>query len=199
MLIIGINGSPKNNGSTAYLVNHMLTRMSDKGAQVEMINAAELIRNGPSTCCTVCSNPCNGHCHKGNPLGDAYHRLGSADGIIMGSPVYFGTVSAQLKAFFDRTRSVRMEKRLLNTIGVGVTSGASRFGGQETTLRALHDMMLVQGMIIIGDGHQDSDCGHHGVCATRPAENDEIALTRANIAADRLWEVVLSTQPLRKG
>ena len=43
-----------------------------------------------------------------------------------------------------------------------------RFGGQETTIKAIHDLMLVQGLIIVGDGHRDFDSGHQGACAQRP-------------------------------
>jgi len=41
----------------------------------------------------------------------------------MGSPVYFGSVSAQLKAFFDKTRKLRSEKALYNKFACGVTVG----------------------------------------------------------------------------
>jgi len=42
-------------------------------------------------------------------------------------------------------------------------------------LRALHDMMLVQGMILVGDGHASADAGHHGCCSQAPASGDENA------------------------
>jgi len=45
-------------------------------------------------------------------LEEAYEILKKADAIVMGSPVYFGSVSAQLKAFFDKTRKLRSEKAL---------------------------------------------------------------------------------------
>jgi multimeric flavodoxin WrbA len=76
--------------------------------------------------------------------------------------------------------------------------GGSRYGGQETTLRALHDIMLIHGMIVVGDGFADADCGHHGVCAHRPAVEDEAAHKRCDILARRVVEVCRATASLRQ-
>jgi len=70
-----------------------------------------------------------------------------------------------------------------------VTVGGARFGGQETTMKALHDIMLVHGMTIVGDGYVGDDCGHHGVCAQQPADKDEFAIKRAKILGRRLVDV----------
>jgi multimeric flavodoxin WrbA len=68
--------------------------------------------------------------------------------------------------------------------------GAARFGGQETTLKALHDMLLIQGLSIVGEGTSDTDAGHQGVCAHKPADQDAFAVERARILGKRLaWEV----------
>ena len=76
--------------------------------------------------------------------------------------------------------------------------GSSRYGGQETTIKALHDIMLVHGMIIVGDGYFEKDCGHHGVCAQKPALADDNALNRAEILGKRMVEVCNATQSLRQ-
>ena len=59
-------------------------------------------------------------------------------------------------------------------------------------------MMLVQGMTIVGDGYVDYDCGHHGACAQRLAQNDENGIKRARILAQRVVEVAKATMSLRK-
>jgi len=41
-------------------------------------------------------------------------------------------------------------------------------------------------MVIVGDGHPDFDAGHHGVCAQKPAVNDDFALKRAKILAEKI-------------
>ncbi len=167
------------------------------GAETVILEAGAAVESAKHSFCTVCSNPCSGACYGGTKLEEAFSLLKRADGIILGSPVYFGSVSAQLKAFFDKSRKCRGEKAFYNKVAAGVTVGTSRFGGQETTMKALHDIMLVHGMIIVGDGFVDDDCGHHGVCSQRPAENDEVALKRAEITAKRIVEVCGATGSLR--
>ncbi len=78
-----------------------------------------------------------------------------------------------------------------------MTVGGSKYGGQETTMRAIHDVMFIHGMTIIGDGQVGWDAGHHGVCAQRPANEDGFALGRADILARRMVEVCTATKSLR--
>lgn len=197
MLIIGLNGSPRADGNTAFLLNLALKKARTEGAKTELIHVAAILASQKNPFCRACASPCPGTCYHGSELERAYGQLAEADGIIFGSPVYFGTVSAQLKAFWDKTRKLRSDQALINTVGAAVTVGAARFGGQETTLKALFDMMLVQGMIIIGDGHRSGDAGHQGGCAQQPAVEDENAAKRVLLLARRMVEVARATTELR--
>ena len=197
MLVVGLNGSPKKEGNTAYLLKKMLDDLEGKGAEVKLIYVQEVVDEQEVPYCTVCSNPCDGRCYKDTALEDCYELLQKADAVILGSPVYFGTVTAQLKCFWDKSRKLRGEKGLLNTVGAGVTSGGAVFGGQETTIRALHDMMIIQGMILVGDGFAADDAGHHGVCSQQPSSEDSFALKRADILCRRIQEVAGGTVALR--
>jgi multimeric flavodoxin WrbA len=197
MKIIGLNGSPNKNGNTKFLMNLVLQKCIERGAEIEIIEVSEIMAVLKNSFCIVCSNPCSGICYSGTKLEEAFNKLKKADAIVFGSPVYFGTISSQLKAFFDKSRKIRSEKGLYNKIGAGITTGTSKYGGQETTMRAMHDIMLVHGMMIIGDGYIDDDCGHHGVSGQRPANEDENAILRAEIIAKRIIEVCDSTMDLR--
>lgn len=188
MLIVGLNGSPNKNGNTKYLLNLVLDNLKQMGAETSIIEIPEVLKSAKHSFCTVCSNPCSGVCYKDTALDEAFELMRKADGLLFGSPSYFGTVTGQMKAFFDKTRKLRGEKAFYNKVAAGVTVGASKYGGQETTLKALHDIMLVQGMTIVGDGYFEDDCGHHGVCAHRPAENDDFAKSRAIILAKRIFD-----------
>lgn len=188
MLVVALNGSPNKDGNTAFLLHKVLEVCGENQAETELIHVAEVMETVKSPFCNTCSIPCNGNCYGGTMLEDAFDRMKKADAIVLGSPVYFGTVSAQLKAFFDKSRRLRNEKALLGKIGAGVTVAGSKYGGQETTMRALHDMMLIHGMCIVGDGSSEEDCGHHGVCAARPASEDEFAVRRARVLGMRIIE-----------
>jgi multimeric flavodoxin WrbA len=189
MIITALNGSPHTEGNTKYLLKLLINKVQSLGAEIQMIDVAETLKTLKKPFCTVCSNPCSGACYSGTELDLIFKILKDSDAIVLGSPVYFGTVSAQMKAFFDMTRKLRQEKVLYNKFGAAVAVGASRFGGQETTIRALQDIMLIHGMVIVGDGYKDNDCGHQGVCGQGPVENHEFAIKRVEILANRLVEL----------
>lgn len=197
MFILGINGSPNLEGSTSVLIREGLKAAEELGADVKIIQVGEVLKDLAVPFCEVCSSPCEGVCFEGTKLGEAFELMKKADGFIVGSPVYFGTVSGQLKAFWDMTRKLRTEKALINKVGGCVTTAAGRFGGQETTIKALHDMLLVQGCIVVADGHEDHDAGHHGACAKAPAAQDENALARAKIVGKRVFQVAQATRDIR--
>lgn len=197
MLILGINGSIHEHGNTADLLAYGLEEAAKMGAETKLLYVQEALDELKHPYCIVCEPRCPGICYEGEKLSEMYRFLKKCDGILMGSPVYFGTVSAQLKGFWDMSRKLRNEQALLNTVGGGVAVGAARFGGQETTIRALHDMMLVQGMIIVGDGHGTADSGHQGVCAQRPAIKDDYAISRVRVLARRIVDVAEATKHLR--
>ncbi|NLO90056.1 MAG: NAD(P)H-dependent oxidoreductase [Clostridia bacterium] len=198
MLIVAVNGSPRKHGNTSYLLQEALKVAQERGITTEMIHVSEVLGEAEHPFCNFCMNVCDGKCFVGTGLEEAYELLKKADGIIVGTPVYFGTVSAQLKGFWDKTRFMRKDKSLLNTVGGVITVGGARFGGQETTLNAVIHMMLVQGMTIVGDGHFDHDCGHFGSCGQKPSEKDDFALERARITMKRIIEVAEATKELRK-
>ena len=82
----------------------------------------------------------------------------AASGIIAGSPVYFGTMAAELKSVFDRLVSVR--KSMAGKVGAAFATSANPNGGKETTLISILQAMLIYGMILVGDPLEAS--GHYG-------------------------------------
>ncbi len=197
MLITAINGSPNHDGNTSLLLREALAAARELGAETRLLNVAEVLADLDQPFCEVCSNPCNAACAEGNRLGEALDLLRQVDGLIIGSPVYFGTITGQLAAFWDKTRTIRRDRALLNVVGGAVSVAGSRFGGQETTIKAVHDLMLVQGLIIVGDGHREFDCGHQGVCSQQPSGSDVNAIDRTRILARRIVEVARATEGLR--
>ncbi|MCL6607329.1 MAG: flavodoxin family protein [Geminicoccaceae bacterium] len=197
MLILALNGSPNKEGNTAYLLNSALAVAEAAGAKTVLLQVSEGVSDAKETFCRCCSTPCDTRCYKGTKLAAMFDLMRQADGLILGSPVHFGTVSAQIKSFWDKTRALRHAGALLNTVGAAVVVGASRFGGQETTTRALHDMMFSQGMTVVGDGYHEYDAGHRGACAQRPSESDDEALKRVRILTRRVLEVAAATRDLR--
>lgn len=81
------------------------------------------------------------------------------DGIIVGSPTYYGLPAAPIKDLFDR--SVQHHGKLEGKVGGAFTSAANRGGGNETNIVAILEMMLIHGMIVKGTSQKD----HYGPVA----------------------------------
>lgn len=99
----------------------------------------------------------------------------SADGIIAGSPVYFGSMSAELKDMFDKNVGIR--KRLEGKVGAAFTTSGHHTGGKETTLFSIIQAMLINGMIIVGDPL--SVGGHYGVACVGAPDDKTINAAKA--------------------
>lgn len=187
MYIVALNGSPDENGNTQYLLESILGKLKEKGAECEIINVDKAVSDAKWPFCKNCSTPCSRACYKDTLLDEAFKKVDKADFVIFGSPVYFGSMSGQLKVFFDKTRQVRAEKRWLGKPMAAVTVGASKYGGQERTVNAIQSSALVLGMSIIGNS-SDLSMGHFGISAVRPAESDEFAKNAIESLAERIFQ-----------
>jgi len=190
MKIIGINGSPRKKSNTRFLLEKALSECGKSGAKTKIYDAMKVLDDQEVPFCEHCSSPCNSSCYEGKKLEKMFEELKQSDAIILASPVYFGTVSAQLKAIWDMSRAVRTEHALVGKIGAAISVGASTYGGQETTIRALHDMLLVQGMTIVGNGLKGIDVGHHGVAAREEVFEYEPAIEDAKNIGKRVLDSV---------
>ena len=94
-------------------------------------------------------------------------EFSAADGLIVGSPVYFGTMAAQLKQVLDDFVGVR--RKMESKIGAAFTTAGDASGGKETTMMSIIQALLIYGMIIVGDPM--SATGHYGTsCVGAPDE-----------------------------
>lgn len=88
-----------------------------------------------------------------------------ADGLIVGSPVYFGTMAAQLKQVLDDFVGVR--RKMENKVGAAFATSGDATGGKETTMMSILQALLIYGMIVVGDPL--SATGHYGTaCVGAP-------------------------------
>jgi NAD(P)H dehydrogenase (quinone) len=85
--------------------------------------------------------------------------LEGSDGIIMGSPTYYGEMSGKLKTFIDK--SVKIHGKLKGKVGAAFTSSGGTASGAETTLLSILQAMLIHGMIVQGR----CDHKHYGAAA----------------------------------
>jgi multimeric flavodoxin WrbA len=98
--VIGFNGSPRKNANTATLVATVLEGAASKGAETRMVNLNELNMKGCQGC-GACKKHV-GKCVQKDDLSPLLEELKGVDAIVLGSPIYWFRVSAQLKALIDR-------------------------------------------------------------------------------------------------
>ncbi|MDD5712926.1 MAG: flavodoxin family protein [Smithellaceae bacterium] len=147
MKILGINASPKGSKSqTLRLVEAVLDGASSKGAQVELV---DLCRMKIEYCnaCGVCHK--TGTCAKKDGFQVLYRKILAADGLVMGSPNYFRSVTAQMKTMIDRMADAVHCQLLIGKYTVNVAT-AGGIGQHKQVLDYLDEIMLNFGSFITG-------------------------------------------------
>jgi len=98
--VIGFNGSPRKGANTATLVETVLKGAADKGAETRIVNLNELNIHGCQGC-GACKKKA-GTCAFKDDLTPLLEELKDVDAIVLGSPIYWFRIGAQLKMLIDR-------------------------------------------------------------------------------------------------
>lgn len=105
--ILILSGSPKKNGNTALLVDWFSQGARAKDAQVEIVRTAFLkYKSSGCTSCRVCQKLSTYECVINDEAKPILKKIPEADVIVMATPLYFFSASAQLKIIFDRMFSL---------------------------------------------------------------------------------------------
>ena len=110
MYVLGISASPKTDGFTAFLLDKVLDGAKASGAHTEKIILNDLNFKGCQEC-GGCDSA--GVCVLDDDMRPIYEKLAKADVVVVASPIYFGNITAQLKAMIDRCHSSWIAKYIL--------------------------------------------------------------------------------------
>src|SRR5574340_970001 len=147
---LGIAGSPRPNGNTELLVAHVLEAARAEGAETKLFSLAGK-QIAPCLACAECVAREPEFCVQQDDVHALYPLLLWAEAIVFGTPVYMGTMSAQLKAVFDRARPLwRMDNALSRKVAAAVAVGDGTWGGQELALQNIYWAALNHGMVVMG-------------------------------------------------
>jgi multimeric flavodoxin WrbA len=153
MKVVAFNGSPKGEGNTYHLIQRVFAELHKEGIQTEYIHIGNKDLKG-CTACRKCQENKDKKCVLPDDGINGYiERIEKAEGILLGSPVYFSNVTAQIKAFIDRVGYVSKANDGLFKRKVGAAVVAVRRAGAMLAFSELNLFYLIQEMIVPGSSY----------------------------------------------
>jgi multimeric flavodoxin WrbA len=159
MKVIAFNGSPRANGNTHRALEVVLEEIAKEGIQTELVQmGSEDI--APCQACGVCGQKKDRRCkRKDDKVNEWVEKMAAADGIIIGSPVYFGSMNAQTKAFIDRVGYINRANGDLFKRKVGASVAVNRRAGALAAFQEMNNFFLIGQMIVVGSSYWNVGVG----------------------------------------
>jgi multimeric flavodoxin WrbA len=150
MKVVAFNGSPRKEGNTYQSLQVVMSELQKEGIETEMVQLGGTNIHGCIACYKCFKNKDKECSIKDDGVNDYIKKMMEADGIIIGSPVYFSNVTSEVKAFIDRAGLVaRANDNLLKRkVGAGVV--AVRRAGATFAFSAINFFFFIQEMIVPG-------------------------------------------------
>lgn len=153
MKVIAFNGSPRTHGNTYQALAVVLDELEKNGVTTKMVNLCEQEIHG-CRACGACFKNKNRECvMKDDKVNEYVDKISKSDGLIIGSPVYFGTMSAQTKAFIDRVGYVNRANGDLFKRKVGAAVAINRRAGALETFNTINNFFLIAQMVVPGSSY----------------------------------------------
>ncbi len=104
MKVIAINGSPRKKWNTATLLKNALEGAESEGAETELFHLYDLNYKGCKSCfsCKIRGSKSYGRCAVNDDLTSIFRKVEESDALILGSPIYLGTVTGEMRSFMER-------------------------------------------------------------------------------------------------
>ncbi len=141
MKVLLINGSPKTEGNTAFALKQMVDLFQAEGIETEIIQVGNQLIRG----CTGCGSCYKlGKCVFDDSVNETAEKLRHADGLVLGSPVYYASPNGTLLSFLDRLfySSGSVDKRMI----VGSSVVVARRGGCTASMDVLNKYFTISQM-----------------------------------------------------
>lgn len=173
MKVLILNGSPKANGNTAIALKEMEKIFTSEGIEVETVHVGQKDIRG-CIACTKCYE--TGKCAIDDIVNEIAKKLEEADGLVVGSPVYYASANATLVALLQRLfYSSHCDK----TMKVGASVAVARRGGCSATFDELNKFFTISGMPVASSQYWNSV---HGAAPGQANEDAEGLQTMRTLA-----------------
>ena len=188
MKVLLLNGSPKAKGNTALALNEMAAVFAQEGIEAEIIQVGHQAVRG-CIACGSCGK--NGKCVFDDAVNEVAAKFEAADGIVIGSPVYYAGANATLMAFLQRLfYSTRFDK----TMKVGASVVIARRGGCSATYDEMNKFFGISGMPIASSQYWNSVHGGAPVQVLEDAEGMQTMRTLARNMAFLMKAIALGKE-----
>ena len=176
MKVLIINGSPRLNGNSQVLISNMVKVFNEYNVDVDVVE----IGNKDVRGCIAC-----GHCHENNGcvfndiVNETAPKLKNADGLVLVSPVYFGSPNGNIVSFLDRLFYSRNYDLRMK---VGAAFAVARRAGTTASFDMLNKYFTISGMPVASGDYWNNAFGRE----KGEIEKDEEGLRNARVVAKRM-------------
>jgi len=178
MKVLAFNGSGRKDGNTCLLLKIVLEELQAEGIETELIQLADGKPLQGCVACYQCMQRKNMKCAiESDPFNEYFAKVSGADGLLLGSPVYFSDITAGMKAWIERCGLVSRANGgvLRRKVGAGVIS--VRRAGSNHSLSSLNYLFLISEMLIPGSSYWNMGFGRNPGEVLQDAEGIETMKT----------------------
>jgi multimeric flavodoxin WrbA len=184
MNVVAFNGSARLDGNTAILLTTVLAELNREGIQTELVQLAREHLQGCGACYR-CFKQKDERCSVDtDPVNDYIAKMAAADGILLGSPVYFADITANMKALIERCGMVARANGDLYQRKVGAGVVAVRRGGAIHAFNSLNHFFTIGQMLIIGSSYWNIGIGREPGAV---ASDEEGLRTMRRLGENMAW------------
>lgn len=159
MKVVAFSGSPRKDGNTAILVNHVFRELESEGIKTELFQLAGKKIRG-CIACFKCMEKKNKRCAvEKDVVNDCIEMMLGADGIILASPTYFSDVTSEMKALMDRCGMVSRANGDMLKRKVGAAVAVHRRGGAIHSFDTMNHFFFIGQMIVPGSSYWNFGVG----------------------------------------
>lgn len=183
MKVLLINGSPKTDGNTALALEHSRKVFEAQGFSTEQIEVGGELIHG-CVGCFACAQAQQRRCVKftDDPVNDYISKMVEADGLVIGTPVYYAGINGTLKSFLDRSFLAATANGFPLRHKVGLALAAVRRAGSLPALEQINKYFSISEMVIASGNYWTMV---HGL-APQEAVGDLEGLQTVEVAATNM-------------
>ena len=159
MKVLGINGSPREGGNTEILMRTVFGELEAAGVETELVRIGGRPFRGCMACRRCFENRDRRCVLEGDPLNELVAKMADADGILLGSPVYYTDVTSEMKGFLDRAGLVSGANGGLFRHKAGAAVLAVRRGGATHAFDTLNHWLHMMQTYLVGASYWNMGYG----------------------------------------